>query len=340
MMIRRVQATGGASLSVTLPKRWVVRNKLRAKDKVIIDDLNGWILIKPDGSKAKKKIYKSVINTSLMTPNRLSWELEACYVSGVDEVEIVNSQVLPEQMRLIRGVIANLLGFEIVEVSFDRVVIKNIYDHDRLPLKQAMQQLLVMTKRMFEEVIECMLAGNKTGAKELIERDDEVDKLYKMIFRQSVLVMGQEDPELSGKMGIAEAQYYRNIAMCMERIADHAANLAKFLLQEEEISDWIGDEVPMRVIMELRKQLEAEIEMVMNTDKLVAYEVMEQCDKLEQRIGTLGLSKYRRKPHFSLVVSSLGRVRSYLMNTAEYTVDYVVWEQVGRGGFDKRTKNK
>jgi phosphate uptake regulator len=248
-------------------------------------------------------------------------------------VEIVNSQVLPEQMRLVRKVISNLIGFEIMEMSFDRVVIKNIYDHDRLPMRQAMQKLLVMTEQMFEEIIECLLAGNKTGAKELIDRDDEVDKLYKMIFRQSVMVMRQEDPKLLGKMGIAEAQYYRNCAMCMERIADHVSNMANFLLQEEEISDWIGDEVPLGIVVELKKQLETEIEMVMKTNKPMAYEVMEQCNKLEQRIRILGLSKYRRKPHFSLVMASLGRVRSYLMNTAEYTVDQAVWEEVERGGF-------
>lgn len=311
-------------MTVTLPKFWVVKNKLREKDKVVVEEAGSRLLIRTIEDVSEKKIYRSEIDMQGMSAKILRWELEAAYISGVDEVEVINGVGLPDQMRIIRGIISKLPGFEIVQTSFGRVGIKNIYGQDLLPIRQAIQRLAEMVRQMFAETVGCLTEANLVQARELIERDDEVDKLNRIIFRQARLIIRHGSRYGDGGVGIEEASYYRSVSMNLERIADHAINLVKYLLQEAGISDWISDKAPLAIMQELIKLLEDSLGMISNKDRQSAYRILLQCSELEQRIRALGLSNYRRKPHFALIIASLGRVRSYLTGMAEYTVDYAI----------------
>jgi phosphate uptake regulator len=331
MTTRRIQSTGGLSLIVTLPKRWTAKNKLRAKDRIEVIEGDSYLMMKLPGIEASFKNWRLRIYAEQLTPKELGWELEACYTCGIEEADVINRYGLVSQMKVIREVIDGLPGYEIVETSYDRAVIKNIYDQTRLPINQAIHKLLDMVIEMLEEAVECLEEGDISRARDLIDRDDEVDKIFRIILRQSGQTFRQENSTWQKPFEIETAQYFRGIAMSLERIADHAVNLSRYMLQESRIQDWINDAAPMSVLKDLANYLVKEMKMILTTDKKIAYRVMEQCDLLEKRLQTLSLSRYRNKPHFSLVMASLGRIRSYCTSIAELTVDHIIWLEVSGG---------
>jgi phosphate uptake regulator len=328
---RSIQSTGGSSLIVTLPKQWTAKNKLQAKDKIEVIEGDNYVMMKPFGTGADYKNWRLRINAEQLTPRELGWELEACYTCGIEEADITNRSGLLNQMKVIREVINKLPGFEIVETSRDRTVIKNIYDQTRLPINQATYKLLDMVIIILGELVECLEEGDISRARDLIDRDDEVDKMFRIILRQSSQTLRQENSTIQKPFEIETAHYFRGIAASLEKIADHAVNLSRYMLQENRIQDWINDTAPMSLLKDLANNMVREMKMILTTDKRIAYEVMEHCKLLEKRVQTLGLSRYRNKPHFSLVMASLGRMGSYFRSIAELTVDHIMWLEVSGG---------
>ena len=245
---RRIQSTGGSSLIVTLPKRWTAKNKLRAKDRVEVVEGDSYLMMKLPGIEADLKNWRLRINAEQLTPRELGWELEACYTCGIEEADITNRYGLINQMKVIREVINKLPGYEIVETSYDRTVIKNIYDQTRLPIDQATYKLLDMVIKMLGELVECLEEGDISRARELIDRDDEADKIFRIILRQSGQTLRQENSAGQKPFEIETAHYFRGIAVSLEKIADHVVNLSRYMLQENRIQDWINDTAPKSLL--------------------------------------------------------------------------------------------
>src|SRR5260370_9234526 len=101
MDVRRLQKTGGSSLVVTLPKKWVKEYKLLDKDVVKISTKAHVLVMQP--ILASQAILKSVINFKALSPRMLARELIAHYISGVDEIIITSDKFSPEERSKLRS---------------------------------------------------------------------------------------------------------------------------------------------------------------------------------------------------------------------------------------------
>lgn len=74
---------------------------------------------------------------------------------------------------------------------------------------------------MVREVLDAFVAGDAERAQRIVARDEIVDEFYRQIFRELLTYM-MEDPR-----NIFRATRLQSIAKYLERIADHATNLAE-----------------------------------------------------------------------------------------------------------------
>jgi phosphate transport system protein len=84
---------------------------------------------------------------------------------------------------------------------------------------------------MVRQALEAFVAGDAAVAKQVIARDEVVDAYNAQIFRELLTYM-MEDPR-----NIARATRLQSIAKYLERIGDHATNLAEMVVFMVEAKD-------------------------------------------------------------------------------------------------------
>ncbi|AKU92082.1 phosphate signaling complex protein PhoU [Vulgatibacter incomptus] len=77
---------------------------------------------------------------------------------------------------------------------------------------------------MLKKALDAFVASDAAKAREVLEQDNEVDELYHMVFRELVEIMTAEPSVTARGMAILF------IAKHLERIADHATNVAEMVI--------------------------------------------------------------------------------------------------------------
>ncbi len=86
----------------------------------------------------------------------------------------------------------------------------------------AIERMSDLVRAMIHDAIEAFVAADADQAQKVIDRDEEVDELYHTLFRALVATMKQ-DPATLVRDGI----HVLSVAKWVERMADHATNLAE-----------------------------------------------------------------------------------------------------------------
>jgi len=95
-----------------------------------------------------------------------------------------------------------------------------------------MPKMASIVQSMLHDAIEAFIDRDSAAARVVIERDDQVDEYYHVIFRDLLAIM-VDDPE-----AVQRGIHIQSVAKYLERIADHATNLAEqviFMVKGKDI---------------------------------------------------------------------------------------------------------
>ncbi len=101
-----------------------------------------------------------------------------------------------------------------------------------LPYPQELSRMSELAQDMLHRALDCFVNEDTTAADEIMHSDDKVDDLYWTLFRR-VLALMQQDPTAVER---ATSQLF--VAKHVERLADHATNLAEmviFMVRGEDV---------------------------------------------------------------------------------------------------------
>jgi phosphate transport system protein len=93
-------------------------------------------------------------------------------------------------------------------------------------------RMALLAQNMVKESLDAFVAHDAVLAQQVVERDEEVDQLNEQLFRELLTFM-IEDPRTIGR-----AMRLMFVAKSLERIADHATNIAEeviFMVKGEDI---------------------------------------------------------------------------------------------------------
>jgi phosphate transport system protein len=93
-----------------------------------------------------------------------------------------------------------------------------------LPATQSVTRIAEAALAMLHDSLDAFVAGNTELAEEVIERDGQVDSYYAQLFPELLQVMMKD----SGS--VFRATRLQSIAKYLERIADHATNIAEMVV--------------------------------------------------------------------------------------------------------------
>ncbi len=312
METRKLQRTGGSSLTITLPKKWIAQNDLNDKDllKIISPTLHTLIL---QPLSRNKRISRSSINYENLTDTMLKREIIARFISGVDEIIINSSRISHEQRNKIREISNFLTGFEIIDESAEKIVLRNIFDPTKFPIPKNIEKMFLTTISMFHDALQALKENDKMLGQDVISRDFEIDKLHLIITRQrhslSLDKISQEDIGLT----MSDLHYYEDVATQLERIADHGVKIARAV----ENSDRKFEVRSVNTSLLLEKSHD----MVKKLDRILAHEILEQISAIKIETISLKVRDPEEAYVAHLVEDSSDRVRGYIKNIAEITIN-------------------
>ena len=229
--LRKVQITGGATYVISLPKKWVKAAGLKPKDQVaLIPQADMSLLIVPKGELKPKEVSEAIIEASAETGlEAVIRDFIAHYLVGYDVIRVKLRNVRYRDL-LKSSIRQKLIGVEIMEESADEIVAQCLLGHVELPLRRALDRMHVLMLFMLKDAMKALVSNDKDLAVEIVERDDEVDRLYFFAVRQ--LKAAVYNRMLIEEMGLSNPRDclgYRLIVKSIERSADHAARIASVI---------------------------------------------------------------------------------------------------------------
>ncbi len=229
--IRKVQFTGKSTYIVSLPKKWALKHNLAPGSPVVVEERGSAVVIRPavEGRPTSKKIVLDVNGVDYEAAVRM---VVAAYIMGYDEIVLKSSTSITPQLRnAIRStVLTKLLAVEILNEDASTMELHVMLSHDKLPLSSALKRLARITGSVLADACRVAESGDPLLAEEVLREDDSIDRAYfyaiRLINLASVGRIG-----LSEEVSMPELLAYRSFAKLVERIGDHAVNIARYIKQ-------------------------------------------------------------------------------------------------------------
>ncbi len=229
VITRTLQQTGGktgSSFLIILPKDWINRQKLSKGDSVVVAEReDGCLIIDPRLVKTGER----KITTAMIVQN-LRWEITSRYLLGFDEIRVVSKEPITNDQRdELKGIIKRFVALEVTDEDDYQIVLRCLVDPSTLPVSTAMRRMHLITSRMINDSMRAYFEGNMESADEIVKRDEEVDRLFFLIVRE--LRSAIQYPRMSEMMKLTpvEALDFRLAVQYIERIADLAVDIARWV---------------------------------------------------------------------------------------------------------------
>jgi phosphate uptake regulator len=220
-----------------------------------------------------------------------------------------------------------LIGPEILEETVNKVVIHDLLSSEELQTKQALKRIKNVVRSLIQDSISSLLNNDKDLALDVIQRDDDVDRLNLLISRQFTEMLRSRSIHQE-QLNSITALTYMQAASNLERIADHASRIAEMASKCEcilnaDIAEGLSKLQP--VIVEL---LEDSVSCLLQTDSDKANKIIDKAREIRRRSEEIANPANLRNGEKLLVglvvASSIERMLDYIMNLGEIAINLCI----------------
>lgn len=222
--LRKVQRTPSGTFFVSLPKAWSQQYGLERGTVVAISATDdGKLLIDP-----KYDVGLSPRAITLKPSTYLGREIMGKYLLGFDIIRVESKDRLsPEVRDIIKKSVSGLVGLEIVEEDYAGIVLQCLLEPSGFPPEKILRRGYTIAASMHRDVVNALVDEDLRLAKNVVDRDDEVNRLYFLSVR--ILRTIIQNPGLSEKLGVRQIECldYRLAASLVEAIGDECVHAAQ-----------------------------------------------------------------------------------------------------------------
>ncbi|TMI61676.1 AbrB/MazE/SpoVT family DNA-binding domain-containing protein [Candidatus Bathyarchaeota archaeon] len=332
--LRKLQMTGGASYTVSLPKDWIKAQGLKMGDVVAV-------MPRPDSSLTiiphqKVALGQEKGSEVVLTPSkdqdkeRILRTFIAQYLAGYEVIRIVFPAAAKPDLRTYVKEQARrmFVGAEIIEESKDELIVQCLSSYGDLPAPKVISRMSLIAKLMLRDAVEAFRSRDKALAEEVVHRDEEVDRFYLFLIRQLTLaVLSRSVIQEIGLSDPRDCLVYRLVSKSLERIADHAATMAR-------LSKDVEDAPPQRLleglttvstlasgVLEDALKAMTKVDAVSaNNSILTAQRVERDADVLTDKLYEMHLNP-KTVVAIRLTLESLKRIAEYSEDIAEMAIN-------------------
>jgi len=331
---RKVQLTGGSTYIISLPKQWAREMGVKEGDEITIERREDGSLVLVPASMTREEREEAVLEVSRdEDPEAIVRKVISLYLAGynVIRVKMEDGRISWAQREALKGFVrAKMVGMEVTSDMPSEMVLQVLLSYPELSVKDALRRMYLISRAMREDAIASLEILNADLAKDVIARDDEVDRFGLYIVRQ--LESALEDPKLIKEIGLEtlrDCLGYRIVAKTVERVSDHFVHLAQNVLQ-------IRRALTPSVMKKIREMdnlvflvFEEALTSLFGGDYVLAERALarrREIDELEQEAirGVLKEVSGEDLMALRMIVESLRRVGEYGSDIAEIVLDLQV----------------
>jgi len=180
MDYRKLIGFSNGSFVVTMPKYWVEKNKLKKGDNIGVEEGSDEIIFYAEGKSVKKEEKSITISMDGKKLSRVKAEIITAYLNNYHTIEIF-SKTLEEDAPVLKGILRNLSGMEIIEQTRHRIVAKDLIDISSISINSIIRRVDLIARSMMDDNILCI--DGKCNPDSIIHRDMDINRLYYLGFR-------------------------------------------------------------------------------------------------------------------------------------------------------------
>ncbi len=232
MQTRKIQLIAGTTYSISLPKEWVLKNKLRESNEIVIYEKgDGNLVLSPKESQKK-------------TPNEISLEVEgykdnidqilfALYYIGIENITLYSKKDFPKELKTkVRKTLTHMSGTEISYEDQQKIVIKVLLDRSKVNVLQVLYRISI--------IVEITLQGLTEGLniEEIRINENEIDRLYHLMTK--IITLALIDSTVLETSGIGNVSLIPSsllISKKLEHIGDNASYLGEYLYDNSSLME-------------------------------------------------------------------------------------------------------
>jgi phosphate uptake regulator len=338
--LRKIQVTGGSTYIISLPKNWVDHMGLKKGSVVSLlqrDDMS--LSIQPKGLVSPERVKKVIITINQgEKPESVVRRLVSSYLVGYNIIQVrsnekrIDSETRFEIKDFVRK---KLVGTEILSDLPNELTLQILLSYAELSVKDALRRMSIIAASMHRDAVQTLNIENPRLAREIINMDDEVDRFSLYVIR--LLKVAVMDAHVLKESGIKTPRHclgYRLITKAVERMADHATNIAenRLALNLVPINEEILEELN-KISESALKVFEAAMEALFDENYTEADKVMEAAEEtrgMEDEVihKIVKLAPVEDVPQLRLIVESIMRTSEYGADIAETVLNMTVNDAV------------
>jgi phosphate uptake regulator len=331
--IRKIQLTGGTTYTISLPKEWTEQVKIKPQQQVTLipqDDLSILLIPKGEVDKSVKEAfieYRSIVERDIIVRDFISH-----YLAGYNMIRVkFKGSALDLKAFLKDSLRKKIVGIEIVEESSEELVAQCLPAYAELPLKRVVNRMGIIVSSMHRDAILSLKDLNYALAKDVIDRDDEVDRFYHFSVRQlKMAVVDRTMIESIGLKSAVECLGYRIITKSIERMGDHATRIAKSVLNLKEMPNANLLDQILKISHLTTEVYDSSLNALNKLDAKMAHESIIKASHIveaeEESTQQLLESKQSTRTivELKLILESLKRIAVYSADISEITLNIIV----------------
>jgi len=277
--VRKVQLTGGSTYTLSLPKPWVDEMSLSPRDGVRVDwRPSGALRLTPIDllDKQEKRVH---IDAGKIPNDSLHDHLMGVYLSGADRIKVRFPVVKERTYRKeIRRFLRNTRGFEIMDESESGAELICLISAAEMPLSASINRMYLQLSSLVRDIVSVLEGDDVELLSDAEERESEVDALLYLVERQVCVALDSHLVATSLKIGRNQAVEHSNLARSLERMMDHALQMA-LLTRLTPKARMKSSEPPLNQIIMWQKAIK---QLMINIRKRDSYEIEESRMSLKQ----------------------------------------------------------
>ncbi len=316
---RKIYLSGGNSYIITLPKRWVESNGLKAGDYVKMEIFEDTIILKAkESEKAKKEV---TLDSKGLCHDCLIRRIVAYYIAGYDSVRV---KIYNEEQRRAVSLASDMLvGAEIIEDLGREIVLEIFSDPNRFSIDYIVERMGNMCLTMLSDFKQLLKGIDGFVHSSIVMRENEIDRLHFLALR---LLKTEE----SGKT--KDLLEYRTIIRALERISDHCVKMSESFMKVKVSSPKLTELVEMcekilKVTMNSYRKRSSELADEAIEDVERFYDVEESYSNI--LLETLEDSwrkteSIEKTANLRIILDSLSRIAGYCSDIAEAVINMCI----------------
>ncbi|MFQ3319075.1 MAG: phosphate uptake regulator [Natronomonas sp.] len=320
METRKAQLTGGSTFTVSLPKEWATNIDLETGDTLRLYPRDRTVIIEP--AEENGAYWETEVDIDRFSETNVQRTIQALYTTGFNRITLSASTDLGTSRRVIDATARDLIGLETLESTASHTTLQSLLDAATVSIEQSTVQLKQVALSMHEDALTALLDQDGELADHVIERDNQVDRLYAMVSRhfQRSLESFRETEEL--ELDQSDLYDYQSTARQLERVADHAEKLATLATRfEQPLPTEFTDEIKTNAVASRHIVEQAASTILGDADIGTAHTALDNRDELTADLEALERDLHERDVPDShliaLTLDSLTRTAEYGGNIAE-----------------------